>query len=130
MPRLSKHISDHQKLNLEKRIRVLAKEEAEKLPRGGSGGGGGGGGSSLPPSGTTGQILTKRSDAEGDVEWAGLPPELGALEVGDTETVDLTLTGNVLTADVIGGISSDFNLDGGAPDSNYGGILAIDGGGV
>ena len=34
-----------------------------------NGGGGGGGGADLPPGGTTGQVLAKASNANGDVKW-------------------------------------------------------------
>jgi len=54
MPKIVKHLIDHEKISLDKHIRDLAKEEAEKLPRdGGSGGGGGGGMEDAPTDGTT-----------------------------------------------------------------------------
>lgn len=36
MSNIAEHIIDHQKLNLENTIRTISKQEAEKLPRGGS----------------------------------------------------------------------------------------------
>ena len=40
------------------------------------GGGSGGGGDSLPEGGTTGQVLTKRSNNDGDADWQNVPQEL------------------------------------------------------
>lgn len=33
--------------------------------------------SPIPPGGTTGQVLAKKSDADGDVEWIDLPAPAG-----------------------------------------------------
>lgn len=38
--------------------------------------GGGGGGGSLPEGGTTGQVLTKRSNNDGDADWQDVPQEI------------------------------------------------------
>ena len=42
-------------------------------------GGGGGGGSGVPSGGATGQVLAKRSNSDGDVEWKtpGVAPGVG-----------------------------------------------------
>lgn len=41
--------------------------------------GGGGGGSGVPDGGTTGQVLTKLSDTDGDADWQDIPPGSGSV---------------------------------------------------
>lgn len=82
-----------------------------KGPQGppGKGGGGsivtfeGGIGKGIPAGGDTGQVLAKKSTANYDTEW-----------------VDQSGGSGILSG----------NVDGGTPDSNYGGAILIDGGGV
>lgn len=60
-------------------------------------GGGSGGGSSLPSGGTTGQVLAKHSNSDGDVEWVTLSKKITATVDDDT----LTFTDSSINADSI-----------------------------
>lgn len=62
----------------------------EKLEQGGTGGGSGG--VSLPPGGKAGQVLTKVSDADGDVAWADItiPPEYGLITYYQDRKISVT----------------------------------------
>lgn len=57
-----------------------------------AGTGGGSGGVSLPPGGKAGQVLTKASDADGDVIWADpqIPPEYGLITYYQDRKISVT----------------------------------------
>ena len=54
--------------------------------------GGGGGSGGVPPGGKAGQYLRKKSDADGDVEWADLeiPKEYGLITYDQDRTITIT----------------------------------------
>ncbi len=90
-------------------------------------------GEGVPEGGTAGQVLAKIDAEDFNTEWADAVASAGDVTYDNTDS-ELTAEDVQAAIDEVvvlaqeGGVIG--NLDGGKPDSNFGGFDAIDGGGV